>query len=120
MVRLSDLPIEIIDKIIGELPMYDRLKLLLRLSKEFSRNLTPSKWWRKQLQLEIGPSNPYKYIDKSNTTSWQDLYVSHRSGWSGSMDYNKFNHRTILDFEEKINHNKVFFDGYFPTLSLLS
>jgi hypothetical protein len=91
MTTFLDLPIEIIDKILEDLPRGDRLKILLRLAKHCSESLGPSRWWRKELQLDLGiinldlgdlqfkPSLPHNEQPIGN---WQKLYRLYREGWS--------------------------------------
>lgn len=85
-----DLPIELIDNILEELPRGDRLKMLLRVAKGFSISLGGSKWWRKELQLDLGnidldlgdlqfaSSAPRS---EESITDWQKLYHLYREGW---------------------------------------
>jgi hypothetical protein len=112
MSQFSDLSIELVDQIIENLSRKDRLKILLRLSKSFSRHLKLSCWWRKELQISLGPIRPqYSDID------WQTLYQSFRLGWSAFPIEDKVyvNHRSLArgELEGIYDTDLVFFDGYF-------
>jgi hypothetical protein len=90
-----NLPIEIIDQILKELPRGDRLKILLRLAKHCSKSLGHSRWWREELQLDLGIINfdlgdlqfdlrpkPTLPHSEQSIRDWQKLYHLYREGWS--------------------------------------
>jgi hypothetical protein len=90
-----NLPIEIIDQILKELPRGDRLKILLRLAKHCSKSLGHSRWWREELQLDLGIINfdlgdlqfdlrpkPTLPHSEQSERDWQKLYHLYREGWS--------------------------------------
>ena len=100
-----NLPSEIIDKILEELPRGDRLKILLRLAKHCSKSLGPSRWWRMELQLDLGIMNadlgdldfePSVPRGEQSITDWRNLYRLYREGWSKiTKDPIATNHRSL-------------------------
>ena len=63
MTQFLDLPIEIIDQIIEELPRPHRIKLLLRVRKAFSINLRRLTGGENNCNLKLAL---YRYINNDN------------------------------------------------------